>query len=179
MCYNNPEMPREAGAVNFLEMSDAVMRKKISILGAGNVGATIAYTLAVDGMASEIVIVDINKDKAKGEALDIHQGTPLCPPVDIHDGDIDAVADSNIVIVTVGAARKPGQSRIDLAQGNVNIIKSLMPQVVRIARRGLCGGEQSGRRADLCPHPVDGTAAVPGHGYGDHARFQPPAGEAG
>ena len=65
MCYNNPEMPREAGAVNFLEMSDAVMRKKISILGAGNVGATIAYTLAVDGMASEIVIVDINKDKAR------------------------------------------------------------------------------------------------------------------
>ena len=119
--------------MNFLEMSDAVMRKKISILGAGNVGATIAYTLAVDGMASEIVIVDINKDKARGEALDIHQGTPLCPPVDIHDGDIDAVADSNIVIVTVGAARKPGQSRIDLAQGNVNIIKSLMPQVVRIA----------------------------------------------
>ena len=163
-------MPREAGAVNFLEMSDAVMRKKISILGAGNVGATIAYTLAVDGMASEIVIVDINKDKARGEALDIHQGTPLCPPVDIHDGDIDAVADSNIVIVTVGAARKPGQSRIDLAQGNVNIIKSLMPQVVRIAPDAVYV---------VVSNPVDGTAAVPGHGYGDHARFQPPAGETG
>ena len=109
------------------------MRKKITILGAGNVGATIAYTLAVDGMASEIVLVDINRNKAKGEALDIHQGTPLCPPVDIHDGDVSAAAGSDIVVVTVGAARKPGQSRIDLAQGNVNIIKSLMPDVVKAA----------------------------------------------
>lgn len=109
------------------------MGKKITILGAGNVGATIAYTLAVDGMASEIVLVDINQDKAKGEALDIHQGTPLCPPVDIHDGDVASAAGSDIVVVTVGSARKPGQSRIDLAQGNVNIIKSLMPEVVRTA----------------------------------------------
>ena len=109
------------------------MRKKITIIGAGNVGATIAYTLAVDGMASEIVLVDINRNKAKGEALDIHQGTPLCPPVDIHDGDVSAAAGSDIVVVTVGAARKPGQSRIDLAQGNVNIIKSLMPDVVKAA----------------------------------------------
>ena len=109
------------------------MRKKITILGAGNVGATIAYTLAVDGMASEIVLVDINRNKAKGEALDIHQGTPLCPPVDIHDGDVSAAAGSDIVVVTVGAAGKPGQSRIDLAQGNVNIIKSLMPDVVKAA----------------------------------------------
>ena len=109
------------------------MRKKITILGAGNVGATIAYTLAVDGMASEIVLVDINRNKAKGEALDIHQGTPLCPPVDIHDGDVSAAAGSDLVVVTVGASRKPGQSRIDLAQGNVNIIKSLMPDVVKAA----------------------------------------------
>lgn len=106
---------------------------KISILGAGNVGATIAYTLTVDGMASEIVLVDINKDKAKGEAMDILQGTALCPPVNIYSGDYADIKDSDIVIVTIGAARKPGQTRIDLAQGNVNIIKSVMPQAMKYA----------------------------------------------
>jgi L-lactate dehydrogenase len=111
------------------------MRKgnKISILGAGNVGATIAYTLTLDGMASEIVLVDINVNKAKGEAMDIIQGTALCQPVNIHYGEYADVADSDIVIVTIGSARKPGQTRIDLAQGNVNIIKSVMPQVAKYA----------------------------------------------
>ena len=106
---------------------------KISILGAGNVGATIAYTLTVDGMASEIVLVDINQNKAKGEAMDIVQGTALCPPVNIYSGDYSDIKNSDIVIVTLGCARKPGQTRIDLAQGNVNIIKSVMPQAVRYA----------------------------------------------
>jgi len=106
---------------------------KISILGAGNVGATIAYTLTMDGMASEIVLVDINTNKAKGEAMDIIQGTALCPPVNIYSGDYSDIKDSDIVIVTLGCARKPGQTRIDLAQGNVNIIKSVMPQAVKYA----------------------------------------------
>lgn len=106
---------------------------KISILGAGNVGATIAYTLTMDGMASEIVLVDINQNKAKGEAMDIVQGTALCPPVNIYAGDYPDIKDSDIIIVTLGCARKPGQTRIDLAQGNVNIIKSVMNQAVKYA----------------------------------------------
>lgn len=106
---------------------------KISILGAGNVGATIAYTLTLDGMASEIVLIDINTNKAKGEAMDIIQGTALCQPVNIHYGDYPDVVDSDIIIVTIGSARKPGQTRIDLAQGNVNIIKSVMPKVAQYA----------------------------------------------
>lgn len=106
---------------------------KISILGAGNVGATIAYTLTLRALASEIVLVDINKDKAKGEAMDIIQCTALCPPVNIYSGDYSDIVDSDIVIVTLGSARKPGQTRIDLAQGNVNIIKSVMPQATKYA----------------------------------------------
>lgn len=106
---------------------------KISILGAGNVGATIAYTLTLEGLASEIVLVDINKDKAKGEALDIIQCTALCPSVNIYSGEYSDIEGSDIVIVTLGSARKPGQTRIDLAQGNVNIIKSVMPQAVKYA----------------------------------------------
>ena len=106
---------------------------KITILGAGNVGATIAYTLTLEGLASEIVLVDINKDKAKGEALDIIQCTALCPSVNIYSGEYSDMEGSDIVIVTLGCARKPGQSRIDLAQGNVNIIKSVMPEAVKYA----------------------------------------------
>ena len=107
--------------------------KKVSILGAGNVGATIAYTLTMDGMCSEIVLVDINEDKARGEAMDILQGTALCPPVNIYASDYAAIKDSDIVIITLGMARKPGMTRIDLAQNNVNIIKSVMPQVTKYA----------------------------------------------
>lgn len=107
--------------------------KKITILGAGNVGATIAYTLAMDGMASEIVLIDINKKKAQGEAMDILQGTPFCAPVNIHSGEYADAADSDVVVVTVGLARKPGQTRIDLAQANVDIIKSVMPQITKVA----------------------------------------------
>lgn len=106
---------------------------KISILGAGNVGATIAYTLTLKGIASEIVLVDINKNKAEGEAMDIIQCTALCPSVNIYSGDYSDIKGSDIVIVTLGCARKPGQSRIDLAQGNVNIVKSVMPQAVKYA----------------------------------------------
>ena len=106
---------------------------KISILGAGNVGATIAYTLTLEGLASEIVLVDINKNKAKGEAMDIIQCTALCPSVNIYSGEYSDIEGSDIVIVTLGCARKPGQSRIDLAQGNVNIIKSVMPEAVKYA----------------------------------------------
>lgn len=107
--------------------------KKITILGAGNVGASIAYTLTMDGMASEIVLIDINDKKARGEAADILQGTPFSAPVNIYAGDYPDAANSDIVIVTVGMARKPGQTRIDLAQANVNIVKSVMPQITKYA----------------------------------------------
>ena len=127
-------MSHSVNSIN-IKFGGVVMKKgnKISILGAGNVGATIAYTLTLDGMASEIVLVDINQNKAKGEAMDIIQGTALGKPVNIYAGDYSDIQDSDIVIVTLGCARKPGQSRIDLAQGNVNIIKSVMPQAVHYA----------------------------------------------
>lgn len=106
---------------------------KITILGAGNVGASIAYAFAIAGTCSEIVLVDIAKDKAKGEAMDIRQGTSFCHPVNIYDGEYEDAAGSDIVVVTLGKARKPGQSRIDLAQANVDIIKSVMPSIAKAA----------------------------------------------
>ncbi len=105
---------------------------KISVLGAGRVGSAVAHTIAVQGIASEIVLVDIFKDKAEGEAIDIRQGASVMDmPVTVTSGDYADTADSDIIVFTLGAARKPGQSRIDLAQGNVEIIKSVIPEVVK------------------------------------------------
>ena len=109
------------------------MGKKVTIIGAGSVGSTIAYTMAVNGIATEIVMIDINEAKAMGEALDIRQGVPFCPPVSIYAGSYQDAQGSDVVILTSGIARKPGQSRLDLAQTNVNITKSIIPQIVKHA----------------------------------------------
>ena len=106
---------------------------KISIIGTGSVGSTIAYTLTVMGLASEIVMIDINSEKALGEALDIRQGTPFCNACSVYAGDYRDAADSDIVILTSGIARKPGQTRLELAQTNVNIIKSIIPEITKYA----------------------------------------------
>ncbi|HBO65988.1 MAG TPA: L-lactate dehydrogenase [Clostridiales bacterium] len=106
---------------------------KISIIGTGSVGSTIAYTLTVMGLASEIVMIDINSDKALGEALDIRQGTPFCNACSVYAGDYRDAADSDIVILTSGIARKPGQTRLELAQTNVNITKSIIPEITKYA----------------------------------------------
>ena len=106
---------------------------KVSIIGTGSVGSTIAYTLTVMGLASEIVMIDINNAKALGEALDIRQGTPFCGACSIYAGDYRDAVNSDIVIVTSGIARKPGQSRLELAQTNVNITKQIIPEITKYA----------------------------------------------
>ena len=99
--------------------------KKITVIGAGCVGATIANDLMIQGLASEIVLVDVNKKKAVGEALDIYQGAPFYSPAIVRPGEYADAAGSEIVIITCGVARKPGMSRLDLAQTNVNILKDV------------------------------------------------------
>lgn len=106
---------------------------KITVIGSGSVGSTIAYTLTVSGIASEIVMIDINGEKAFGEALDIRQGIPFCNPATIYAGDYSDAANSDIVIITCGVARKPGQSRLDLAQTNVDVLKSVASQITKYA----------------------------------------------
>ena len=109
------------------------MSSKITIIGAGSVGSTIAYTLAHDEIASEIVLIDINKEKVEGEVMDIEQGTCFRSPISMVAGDYADAKGSDIVIITSGIARKPGQTRIELTQTNVNILKSITPQIVKEA----------------------------------------------
>ena len=106
---------------------------KITVIGSGNVGSTIAYTLTIMGLASEIVMIDVNEEKSLGEALDIRQGVPFCNPATVYAGTYSDAADSDIVVITSGMARKPGQSRLDLAQANVDIIKSIADKIVPVA----------------------------------------------
>ncbi len=113
------------------------MSSKITIIGAGSVGATIAYTLSSQDIASEIVLIDINKQKAEGEVLDIIQGTCFRSPISIIAGDYADAKDSDIVIITSGIARKPGQTRLELTQTNVNILKSITPEIVKAAPNAL------------------------------------------
>ncbi|MBP5467217.1 MAG: L-lactate dehydrogenase [Clostridia bacterium] len=112
-------------------------KRKIAVLGTGNVGATIAYSLAISGICSEIVLVDINKTKAEGEALDIAQCAACIPSVKIWSGEYSDVADANVVIATFGIGRKPDQSRLDLAKVNIGILQSVMPEVAKVAPEAL------------------------------------------
>lgn len=113
------------------------MNKKITIIGAGAVGSSIGYLLVAESIASEVVFIDVNKDKAFGEAMDIYQATPFLSPAIVRAGEYEDAKDSDIVIITSGIARKPGQTRIDLAQTNVNIIKSIAPQITAVCPNAL------------------------------------------
>lgn len=113
------------------------MSSKITIIGAGSVGSTIAYTLSNEDIASEIVMIDINKQKVVGEVMDIVQGASFRDPISIISGDYTDAKDSDIVIITSGVARKPGQTRIELTQTNVDILKSITPEIVKAAPNAL------------------------------------------
>ena len=110
-----------------------MFNRKITVIGAGSVGAATAYTLALKGIASEIVLVDINHEKALGEALDIYHGTPLMDdPVNVYAGDYEDAKGSHIVVITSGLPRKPDQTRLELTQTNVNILKQIAPRITAV-----------------------------------------------
>ncbi|EKO1911460.1 L-lactate dehydrogenase [Clostridium botulinum] len=104
---------------------------KISVIGAGSVGATTAYALMLSGVATEIVLVDVNKSKTEGEAMDLSHGADFVKPVNILSGDYKDTEGSDIVVITAGAAQKVGETRLQLINKNINIFKSIIPEVVK------------------------------------------------
>ena len=110
-----------------------LQKSKIVVVGAGNVGEAIAYTLMLRRQASEIVLVDLNEERAKGSALDIAHGTAYFRQVKIRKGGYEECADAQIIIITAGIARKPGQTRLDLAKTNVSIIRSITKSIMQYA----------------------------------------------
>lgn len=109
------------------------MGKKVTVIGAGSVGATVAYTLSVMGIADEIVMIDINESKVLGEALDIRQGLPFCSTSSVYAGGYAEAENSDIVVITSGVPRKAGQTRLELAQVNVDILKGIIPKITKYA----------------------------------------------
>ncbi len=105
--------------------------RKCAIIGCGNVGATTAYSLALSRLFSEILLIDINKQKAEGEAADINHSLPFISPMDIYAGDYPDLHDANIVIITAGAAQEVGESRIDLVGRNTQIFRNIVENVIK------------------------------------------------
>ncbi|KAE8128340.1 MULTISPECIES: L-lactate dehydrogenase [Bifidobacterium] len=107
---------------------------KLAIIGAGAVGSTLAFAAAQRGVAREVVLQDISKERVEAEVLDMQHGSSFYPSVTI-DGsdDVEICRDADMVVITAGARQKPGQSRLDLAEATVNIMKSIIPNVVKVA----------------------------------------------
>jgi L-lactate dehydrogenase len=119
---------------------------KISVIGAGFVGSTVAYTLVMKGVASEIVLVDVNLERAEGEAMDISHGAPFAKSSVIRAGSYEDTKGSDVVIITAGTNQKPGETRIDLITRNAAIMRDVAGRV----------GEQSPNAVILViSNPVD------------------------
>lgn len=105
--------------------------KKVTVVGAGFVGSTTAYTLMLSGLISEIVLIDLNTEKAEGEVMDMNHGMPFVRPVNIYRGDYKDCAGSDIVVITAGANQKEGETRIDLVKKNTAVFKSIVGEVIK------------------------------------------------
>lgn len=110
-----------------------MFKEKITVIGSGFVGSTISYTLMLSGMFDEIVIIDINRDKAEGDAMDLNHGVSFVSPVNVVAGDYSDAKGSDIVVITAGAAQKEGETRVDLLKRNkvilTDIVTKLMPYI--------------------------------------------------
>jgi len=103
--------------------------KKVVIIGDGAVGSTIAYTLMMKSYINEIDIIDVNKDKVLGDVLDMNQGMSFVTNKILKVGEYEDIKDADLLIITAGAAQKPGETRIDLLNRNINIFKSILDNV--------------------------------------------------
>jgi L-lactate dehydrogenase len=113
------------------------LHRRVSIVGAGNVGATYAYALLLSGLASEIVLIDANRPKAEGEAMDLNHAVPFAHPTRVWAGDYPDCAGSAITVLTAGAGQKPGETRLDLVKKNAAIWRQIIPEVVKQNPSGL------------------------------------------
>ncbi len=103
--------------------------RKVVMIGCGFVGAACSFAIMQSGLFSEMVLIDADKSKAEGEALDISHGVPFAKPVKIYAGDYDDIKNASLIIVTAGANQKPGETRLDLVKKNISIFKSIIPEI--------------------------------------------------
>lgn len=111
--------------------------RKCAMIGCGFVGSASAFSLMQSGLFSELVLIDANRDKAEGEAMDLSHGAPFGRPIDVWAGTYDDIADSGLIVITAGANQKPGETRLDLVQKNVGIFKQIIPELKKRKCEGI------------------------------------------
>lgn len=107
----------------------AVNDRKVAIIGLGFVGSASAFALMQSGLFSEMVLVNRDKSKAEGEALDISHGLPFAKPMKIYAGTYDDIKDAAVIVVTSGAGQQPGETRLDLVKKNVAVYRTIIPEI--------------------------------------------------
>lgn len=110
---------------------------RVAVVGAGNVGATFAYSLLISGVTSEIVLIDANSAKAEGEAMDINHAMPMLRPARVWAGSYADCAGAAVTVITAGSNQRPGETRLDLVHRNVSIFKSIVASVVEHNPNGI------------------------------------------
>lgn len=110
--------------------------RKVAVIGAGFVGSSIAYALALRDVAREIVLIDINREKCNGEAMDIRHGLPSMGTADLYAGDYSDCGDCDLIIITAGRNRNPGESRLDMTSENVQVLKTVVDSIRKYYTRG-------------------------------------------
>jgi len=103
--------------------------RKVVVIGAGSVGTTYIYAMMHTGLASQIVLIDLDQKRVQGEVMDLEQGLAFIQPVKIQPGDYSDCADANLIVVTAGAKQIPGQSRLELIQRNADIVKAICDEI--------------------------------------------------
>ena len=111
--------------------------RKVAMIGCGFVGSASCFALMQSGLFSEMVLIDANREKAEGEALDISHGLPFASPMQIYAGDYDDIIDAAIIIISAGAGQKPGETRLDLVKKNVGIFQSILPEIAKRNVQGI------------------------------------------
>lgn len=106
-----------------------VNMQKVAVIGCGFVGATSAFSLIQTGLFSEMVLIDANMQKAEGEAMDLSHGSAYLTPMNIYAGTYDDIVDAGLIVITAGANQKPDETRLDLVKKNVQIFKSIIPEI--------------------------------------------------
>ena len=113
------------------------LKAKVAIVGAGRVGSTLAYALAVSGVVRDIVLIDADRARAEGEAMDIAQAVPFYAPVSMIAGTPADAAGARLTVIAAGAAQRPGETRPQLVRRNVEVLRDVVPQLVRANPQGL------------------------------------------
>jgi L-lactate dehydrogenase len=111
---------------------------RVALIGTGFVGASYAFALMNQGIADELVLIDVNKDKAEGDVMDLNHGKVFAPkPMNIWHGDYQDCQDADLVVICAGANQKPGETRLDLVDKNINIFKTIVDSVMKSGFDGI------------------------------------------